>query len=241
MSLWVKNVDLCPAAIIVAQYVTSCHIGPRNNGTRLYVILYGYVTMWLPKMAVFGKLTHWGRVTHICVSKLTIVGSDNGLSPGRCQAIICTNDGVLLIRTLRTNFSENVIEIHTFPSKKIHLKMSSGKWRPFRLGLNVLTKVFSCTICVNYIANSFNSMSHSVFNSMLNCPAIIHGRYLSTLVKVMHYPYQYWLMFKNIGLFLKENFLISITKRHLQHHMNLNLRVKVTSQKMKHIENELHI
>ena len=26
---------------------------------------------------------HWGRVTHICVSKLTIIGSDNGLSPGR--------------------------------------------------------------------------------------------------------------------------------------------------------------
>ena len=33
-------------------------------------------------------LTHWGWVTHICVSNLTIIGSDNGLSPGRCQAII---------------------------------------------------------------------------------------------------------------------------------------------------------
>ena len=33
-------------------------------------------------------LTHWGRVTHICVSKLTTIGSDNGLSPGRRQAII---------------------------------------------------------------------------------------------------------------------------------------------------------
>ena len=31
------------------------------------------------------------------------------------------------------------IEIHTFSLKKIHLKMSSGKWRPFCLGLNVLT------------------------------------------------------------------------------------------------------
>ena len=28
-------------------------------------------------------LTHWGRVTHICVIDLTIIGSDNGLSPGR--------------------------------------------------------------------------------------------------------------------------------------------------------------
>ena len=32
-------------------------------------------------------LSHWGRGTHICVNKLTIIGSDNGLSPGRCQAI----------------------------------------------------------------------------------------------------------------------------------------------------------
>ena len=32
-------------------------------------------------------LTHWGRVTHICVGNLTIIGSDNGLSPGRRQAI----------------------------------------------------------------------------------------------------------------------------------------------------------
>ena len=42
------------------------------------------------------QLTHWGRVTHICVSKLTIIGSDNGLSPGRRQAIIWTNAGILL-------------------------------------------------------------------------------------------------------------------------------------------------
>ena len=26
---------------------------------------------------------HWGRVTHTCVSKLTIIGSEKGLSPGR--------------------------------------------------------------------------------------------------------------------------------------------------------------
>ena len=83
-------------------------------------------------------LTHWGRVTHICVSKLTILGSDNGLSPGRRQPIIWTNAGILLIGPLRTNFSEMLIEIHTFSFKKMHLKMSSGKWRPFCLGLNVL-------------------------------------------------------------------------------------------------------
>ena len=82
-------------------------------------------------------LTHWGRVTHICVSKLIIV-SDNGLSPGRRQAIIWTNAGIMLIGPLGTNFSEILIEIYTFSLKKMHLKMSSGKWRPSCLGLNVL-------------------------------------------------------------------------------------------------------
>ena len=84
-------------------------------------------------------LTHWGRVTHICVSKLTIIGSDNGLSPGRRQAIIWTNAGIMLIRTLGTSFSEILIQIHTFSNKKMHLKLSSEKCRPFCLGLNVLT------------------------------------------------------------------------------------------------------
>ena len=52
------------------------------------------------RMAI--SLTHWGRVTHICVRKLTIIGSDNGLSPGRRQAIIWTNAGILLIGPLGT-------------------------------------------------------------------------------------------------------------------------------------------
>ena len=85
-------------------------------------------------------LTHWGRVTHICVSKLTIIGSDNGLSPGRRQAIIWTNAGILLIRPLRTNFNEMLVEILTFSFTKMRLKVSSAKWRPFCLGLNVLNE-----------------------------------------------------------------------------------------------------
>ena len=82
--------------------------------------------------------THWDRVTHICVSKIIIIASDNGLSPGRRQAIIWTNAGRLLIDPLGTNFSDILIEIHTFSFKKIHLKMSSGKNQPFCFGLNVL-------------------------------------------------------------------------------------------------------
>ena len=84
-------------------------------------------------------LTHWGRVMHICVSKFSILGSDNDLSPGWRQAIICTNAGLLLIGPLWTDFNGILTKIHTFSFKKMHLKRSSGKWRPFCLSLNVLT------------------------------------------------------------------------------------------------------
>ena len=85
------------------------------------------------------RLTHWGRVTHICVGKQTIIGSDNGLSPGQRQAIIWTNAGILLIGPTGTNFSEILIKSLTFSFTKMRLKVSSAKWRPFCLGLNVLT------------------------------------------------------------------------------------------------------
>ena len=71
-------------------------------------------------------LTHWGRVTHLCVNKQTSIASDNGLSPGRRQAIIWNNAGILLIGPLGTNFSEILIEIQTFSLKKIC-------WRKYRV------------------------------------------------------------------------------------------------------------
>ena len=60
-------------------------------------------------------------MTHIWVSKLNIIGSDNGLSPGRHQAIIWTNAGILLIWPKEPDFSEILIEIHIFSFKKMHL------------------------------------------------------------------------------------------------------------------------
>ena len=77
----------------------------------------------------------------VCVSKLTIIGSDNGLPPGQHQAIICTNARILLIGPLGTNFSKILIKIQTFSLKKRHLKTSSMKCCQFRLGLNVLTSM----------------------------------------------------------------------------------------------------
>ena len=92
---------------------------------------------------VYFLLTQWGRVTHKCVGILTTIGSDNGLSPGRHQAIIWTNAGILLIGPLGTNFSEILKEIQTLSFKKMHLKMSPAKWCSFCLNLNVLNNLSS--------------------------------------------------------------------------------------------------
>ena len=115
----------------------SCVIG--------YLNCYAGISLWSLNIKIFTNipwchfqtgryyptilLTHWGWVTHICISKLTIIGSDNGW----------TNAGILLIGPFGTNFSEILIETHAFSFKKMHLKMSSEKWQPFCLGLNVLT------------------------------------------------------------------------------------------------------
>ena len=63
-------------------------------------------------------LTHWGgRVTHVRVCKLTIIGSVNGVSLGWLQCIIWINAGILLIGPLGTDFSEILIRFQTFAFK----------------------------------------------------------------------------------------------------------------------------
>ena len=103
---------------------------------------------WLKKIIHIHKLKMkmtnnfnflWVILTHIWVSKLNIIGSDNVLLPGWCQAIIWThNAGKLFIRPLGTNLSEFLMEIHTFSFSKRHVKMSSAEMHPFCLNLSVL-------------------------------------------------------------------------------------------------------
>ena len=69
-------------------------------------------------------------MAHICVSKINIIGLDNGLSPGLCQAIISTNVGKLSIGPLAIDFSAILIEINTFSFlenvfQKVVCKMAS--------------------------------------------------------------------------------------------------------------------
>ena len=139
---------------------------PLGRGCRSFVTgpLWGKSTgyQWIP-------LTHWGRVTHICVSDLTSIGSDNDLSPGRRQAIIWTNTGTLLMGPLRTNFSEIFSEIRSFSFKKMHLKMSSAKWRPFCFGLNVLQGSTLTAVRLG-IPSSF--CCRTTWTSVYGCPLV---------------------------------------------------------------------
>ena len=134
---WRLPNDMFAYMFFVSQYRRGCqHFTLSAFSVTCNIWLYcdcGLVVMKTP----LWHLTHWGRVTYICVGKLTIIGSDNGLSPAQRRAIIWTNAGILLIGLLGTNCSEILIGIQTFSFAKMHLKMSSAKWRPFCLCLNV--------------------------------------------------------------------------------------------------------
>ena len=106
--------------VMLSFDVSFCHQpGQTFEPTVEFLVIWGVMMlMWCLCNAALLCLTYWGRVMHICVSKLTIIGSDNGLSPGWRQAFIWTNVGILLIGPIGTNFSEISIEINTFSLKK---------------------------------------------------------------------------------------------------------------------------
>ena len=118
---------------------------------------------WVKMAAV--HLTHWGWVTHICISDLIIIDSDNGLSPGQCQAIIWTNAGMLLIGSSGTNFSEIIVEIPAFSCKKMPFKMSYWKRWPSCLCLNVLKSLLLVYLIwlEEEIIILFAKMAHQIF------------------------------------------------------------------------------
>ena len=111
---WKSVVVRMPTFVVIGSIV-DCHCD--NQWCRSF--------SWL--------LTHWSRVTHICVSKLATIG----LRPGRRQTIICTNAGLSLNGPLGTNFSEISIEMHASSFKKMYLKTSPAKWRLFRLNVSI--------------------------------------------------------------------------------------------------------
>ena len=122
----------------------------RFSFMKMHLKMFACKTPW-PFCSCFTVVTHWGWVMHICISKLTTIGSDNGLLPDWHQAIIWTNTGILLIGPLGTKFSEILIEIHIFWLKDMHLKKSSVKWQPF----------VSASVCYVYNGLSWNTANRA--------------------------------------------------------------------------------
>ena len=136
-----QNVCLCFDRIMNIAHKTfdhRYHVSMREISGK---------TRWHWRLCVRGRAS-WMVVdeirnvrvfAHICGSKITIIGSDNGLSPCRCQASHYLNQCWNIVHSNLRNFSEILSEIHTFSIKKMYFKMSSGKWLPFCLDLNELT------------------------------------------------------------------------------------------------------
>ena len=81
---------------------------------------YKVITQCPRNFGITTHLTHLPWLPLICDSKLTIIGSDNGLSLSQRQTIIQTNAGILLIRILKSKPSEILSEIHSFLFKIMH-------------------------------------------------------------------------------------------------------------------------
>ena len=154
--------------------------GYNKSNCGIYFRPLQYVWVWLVTTRGICKnvhLTHWERVTHIFIGKLTTIDSDNGLSPERQQAIICTNAGILSIGPLGTNFSEILIEIHISSFKTMYLKMSSAKWRlfcPSLIVLKNLTGDLCATFCERY-PRDLNGLCFWIRRNFGRCKVITIG------------------------------------------------------------------
>ena len=132
--IYINEIILCAVWISERKYYSRplpqlCH--KRYNGNHVKSHLYIAHSRLDTQDPL---LTHWGRATHICVSNL-IIGSDNGLSPGRRHAIIWTNAGILLIRPWgtksRAKFTRNShIFIHENALENVVWKMAAILSRP---------------------------------------------------------------------------------------------------------------
>ena len=129
------------STFITAQFITA-YLGDCLEMSQIFQakLRAKYVSALIVHWFYFWLLTHRGRLTHICLRGLTIIGSNNGLAPGRRQAIIWTNAGILLIRTLGTTSVRSKSKFVHFQSWKciwiIVCEMSG-----ICLGLTVLSLV----------------------------------------------------------------------------------------------------
>ena len=104
--------------ILVDHWSTISSLSFARTGTLLYLHHFHQLALWCHDMEVNLHNSLRPSDAYIYVSKLTIIGSDNGLSPGQRQAIIWTNAGILLTGSLVTHFNETLTQFIYFHSRK---------------------------------------------------------------------------------------------------------------------------
>ena len=95
--LWRSYIKKCHQNIIVYQIPLKYFDGLAQCSINFIVDKHTTAAFYLRRQTTVGGSAHL---------ELTVIGSDNVLSPGRHQAIIWTNAGILLFQPLGTNFSE---------------------------------------------------------------------------------------------------------------------------------------
>ena len=125
---------------------------------------------------------------HICI--WVSIGSDNGLSSARHQAITWTNAHILSIGPLGTNFREICIKIKNFLFKEMHLKTLSAKCQPFCPGRDELINAKLChgLLLVSLWCVEYNVISY-ILSYLFSCMVITLPCMLT------HLPLEKWLPF----------------------------------------------
>ena len=116
----------------------------------------------IPALANLCWLTHWGRVTHICISKIAIVGSDNGLAPARRHYLNqCWN---IVNWTLGNKFQWNLNRnLYTFIQENVF----ENVWK--------MAAILSWPQCVKGNTGDAIDISHKSHNVPVPYPTIQHS------------------------------------------------------------------
>ena len=119
---------------------------------------------------------------YICVSELTIIGSDNGLSPGRCQAHYLNQWRNIVNWTLRNKLHWNFIR-----NSNIFIQQNA-----LENGVCEMASILSRPQCVNDLVLSHNKPLHEPILTKFKTP---YGVTRPQCVKVMYYM---WIIFYHL-------------------------------------------
>ena len=138
-----------------------------NVNKRIYQILFKNII--LQNSLVKAKLTPWGRVTHICIGKLTIIGSDNGLVLTRWQAIICyyyrSSDNQMKNKSVLGTYHAEYSLFSVFSLKFYICHLSWA--RVLSLQIHIWKTRWQAIIYYHYLSSNYQMKNKSALGSYL--------------------------------------------------------------------------